>query len=53
MMQLTVSKNRKAINQKQFWLNKAKKYGIPTEGREAQAACDAEARYRREYRQGK
>lgn len=36
--------------QKSYWVRKAAQYGIPTEGREEQAAMEAEARYRREYR---
>ena len=36
--------------QKKYWLKKAIEYGIETEGREEQAARDAEALYRREYR---
>lgn len=39
--------------QKQYWLNKAVKYGIEIKGREEQAAKDAEARYRKEYRRRK
>jgi len=40
----------KQTYQKKYWLKKAIQYGIETEGREEQAARDAEARYRREYR---
>ena len=36
--------------QREYWLRKAVEYGIETNGREAQAAKDAEARYRKEYR---
>jgi hypothetical protein len=36
--------------QRAYWLRKAIAWGIETEGREEQAARDAEARYRREYR---
>lgn len=39
--------------QKAYWLRKAAEYGIPTAGREEQAARDAEAKYRREYRRRK
>ncbi len=36
--------------QQAYWLRKAIERGMPTEGREIQAARDAEARYRKEYR---
>lgn len=38
----------KQAYQEKYWLRKANQYGIPTIGREKQAAKDAEARYRRE-----
>ena len=34
-----------------YWLKKAKEWGMPTEGRELEARKEAEARWRREYRQ--
>jgi len=43
----------KRNHQHKYWLRKAIKYGISTEGREEQAARDAEARYRKEYRRRK
>jgi hypothetical protein len=45
--------NTKKYYQQQYWLRKAVKYGIQTEGRENQAAREAEARYRKEYRHRK
>jgi hypothetical protein len=44
---------KKKYYQQQYWLRKAIKYDIPTEGREDQAALEAEARYRKEYRHSK
>ena len=43
----------KKTYQQGYWLRKAIQYGIPIDGREDQAAREAEARYRREYRQRK
>lgn len=43
----------KKLYQKKYWLNKAIQYGIPTEGRELEAAKEAEAQYRKEYRHKK
>jgi len=40
---------RKAYQEK-YWLRKAVQFGVSTEGREKQAARDAEAMYKREYR---
>lgn len=39
--------------QQQYWLRKAIEYGIYIDGREKQAAKDAEAAYRKEYRRRK
>lgn len=36
-----------------YWLRKAMQYGIEIDGREKQAAKDAEAAYRKEYRRRK
>ena len=40
----------KKYYQQVYWLKKAIEYGIETTGRELDAAHEAEARYRREYR---
>ena len=45
--------NWKRLAKRNYWLKKAAEYGISTEGREEQAARDAEARYRREYRRAR
>lgn len=44
---------KKRQYQRDYWLKKAWLMEIPTEGREIQAANEAEARYRREYRKRK
>lgn len=36
--------------QKTYWLKKAKKYGITIDGKEDEAAREAEAKYKKEYR---
>jgi len=40
---------RKAYQEK-YWLRKAVQFGVSTDGREKQAARDAEAMYRKDYR---
>lgn len=41
---------KKRNYQQDYWLRKAEGWGIPVQGREKQAAREAESRYRREYR---
>jgi len=47
---MTLQALMKKHYQREYWLKKAKAYGIPTEGREVEAAREAERMYRKEYR---
>lgn len=53
MKSLDLQSLMKKNYQRQYWLKKAKAYGIITIGREDEAAREAEARYRKGYRERK